>query len=380
MRVAMVCTEKLPVPPIRGGAIQTYIAGILPHITQHHHVTVFGISDPDLPLYEEGPGYCMVRFPKEGYPQRVAAALSGGEYDLLHLFNRPLWVESFHKAAPKSRILLSLHNEMFTPEKIPKETAEQCLEACDHVVTVSRFIADGVANRYPQARPKLHAVYSGVDPDAYIPVWDRRARRIRKAIARRWGFSPRDPLVLCVSRLSPKKGQHVLIEAMGHVRQRVPSARLLLIGSRWYGQTEWNEYGRSLLEQAQALGDAVIFVGFLTPSEIPSFYTAADLFVCASQWEEPLARVHYEAMAAGLPLVTTRRGGNPEVVDGLETGLVVDDAANPHAMSKAIERLLKNRRLAGQMGRRGRELVETRFHWRRVAGDLLKLYGGEGLA
>lgn len=380
MRVAMVCTEKLPVPPIRGGAIQTYIAGILPYIARHHDVTVFGISDPELPLYERGPGYTMVRFPADGYPQRVAAALASGQYDLLHLFNRPTWVEPFHAAAPRARILLSLHNEMFTPDKMPRETAERCLGLCHHVVTVSRFIADGVASQYPSARPKLKAVYSGVDPDAFIPVWDSRAAKIRKAMAKRWGFSPDDPVVLCVSRLSPKKGQHVVIEAMGQIRQRFPSARLVLVGSRWYGSTEWNDYGRSLQERAQRLGDAVIFAGFLTPSEIPPVYSAADLFVCASQWQEPLARVHYEAMAAGLPLVTTRRGGNPEVVDGLETGLVVDDAANPKAMSKAILRLLKNRPLADRMGRRGRELAETRFHWRRVAGDLLKLYGGEGLA
>lgn len=380
MRVATVCTEKLPVPPIRGGAIQIYIAGVLPHLAQHHHVTVFGITDPDLPLHEEGRGYQMIRFPAEEYPQRVAGALAKNRYQLLHLFNRPTWVEPFHAAAPKARILLSLHNEMFTPEKMPPETAERCLGYCEHVVTVSRFIADSVGDRYPSARPKLKALYSGVDPDGYIPVWDPQAASIRRAVAERFGFNPDDPVVLCVSRLSPKKGQHVLIEAMRHVRQKFPSARLLLVGSRWYGQTEWNEYGRSLQQRAAALGDAVIFVGFLTPPEISSFYTAADLFVCASQWQEPLARVHYEAMAAGLPLVTTRRGGNPEVVDGLETGLVVDDAADPRAMSKAIVRLLKDRRLAHRMGRRGRKLVESRFHWRRVAGDLLKLYGGEGLA
>lgn len=380
MRVALVSTEKLPVPPIRGGAIQTYVAGILPYLARHHQVTVFTISDPQLPLYEEGPGYQIVRFPAEEYPQRVAEALGREGFQVLHLFNRPTWVEPFHRMAPRARILLSLHNEMFKPEKMPPETAERCLNLCDHVVTVSRYIADTVGDQYPWARPKLRPLYSGVDPDAYIPRWDPRAGPIRAALAAKLGFDPQDPVILCVSRLSPKKGQHVLIDAMKSIRRRFPSARLLLVGSRWYGQTEWNTYGLALQEQARSLGDGVIFVGFLTPAEIPPYYTAADLFVCASQWQEPLARVHYEAMAAGLPLVTTRRGGNPEVVDGLGTGLVVDDPANPQAMAKAMGRLLKNRRLADQMGRQGRQLAETRFHWRRVAHDLLSLYGGAGRA
>lgn len=380
MRIAVISTEKLPVPPIRAGAIQTYIDGVLPYLTQRHHVTVFSITDPELPSRETGTNHEFIRLPSEGYPRHVAEELKHGQFDLVHLFNRPVWVAPFHEAAPQARIILSVHNEMFTGDKIKPEAAERCLQQCERVLTVSRFIADSIARRYPSAGPKLQAVYSGVDPDAYVPTWHRRAPDIRRRIGQQWGIGPDEPVVLCVSRLSPKKGQHILIQAMDTVLEKHPSARLLLVGSKWYGRTEWNDYGRALQRQAAGYWGRVILTGFVPLAEVPAYYTAGDVFVCASQWAEPLARVHYEAMAAGLPIVTTRRGGNPEVVDGLGNGWVIDEYSDPQVMGEHIAHLLENRGLAREMGHRGRALVEERFNWQRVAQDLLEAYGREGLA
>ncbi|BAS28391.1 glycosyl transferase family 1 [Limnochorda pilosa] len=376
MRAALVATEKLPVPPIRAGAIQTYIDGVLPYLAAHHRVTVFSITDPDLPPRDKGKGFEVVRLPADHFAEQVAHELAAGAFDVIHLFNRPAWVETIHRAAPRAPIVLSVHNEMFDPNKLAPGAAERCLDLCERVLTVSRFIAEGIAGRYPAARPKLQVVYSGADPEAYVPCWHPRAAEIRRRVARRLGFPPEDPVILCVSRLSPKKGQHVLIRAMDAILPGHPAARLVLVGSRWYGRTEWDDYGRSLQRLAAGYGGHVLLTGFVPLAEIPPYYTSSDVFVCASQWNEPLARVHYEAMAAGLPIVTTRRGGNAEVVDGMGNGWVVDDYRDPLAMGHHIAHLLENRELALSLGRQGRALAEQRFNWRRVAGDLLAVYAG----
>ena len=75
-------------------------------------------------------------------------------------------------------------------------------------------------------------------------------------------------------------------------------------------KNEEDEYGIYCKNLCNDISDNVVFTGFIPPSEIPQYYNLGDIFVCASQWEEPLARVHYEAMAAGLPIITTDRGGN----------------------------------------------------------------------
>jgi len=84
--------------------------------------------------------------------------------------------------------------------------------------------------------------------------------------------------------------------------------------------------------------------------------------------------VHYEAMAAGLPIITTARGGNPEVVRGLGNGLVVEEPENPEAFARAILRLLGDAELRVRMGRQGRALAEARFSWDRVAADIRALW------
>jgi spore coat protein SA len=110
------------------------------------------------------------------------------------------------------------------------------------------------------------------------------------------------------------------------------------------------------------------------PKDIPSLFTMADAFVCSSQWQEPLARVHYEAMAAGVPIITSRRGGNPEVIEHGKNGYVVDDFANPEAYAKWINELFANRSLMEKMGRYGRTKVEKEFSWNVVASNLLSVY------
>lgn len=72
----------------------------------------------------------------------------------------------------------------------------------------------------------------------------------------------------------------------------------------------------------------------------------ADVFVCSSQWNEPLARVNYEAMAAGTPLITTNRGGNGEVVKHEVNGLVIENYDKPSSFAKAVDKVFTDMNLS----------------------------------
>jgi spore coat protein SA len=128
---------------------------------------------------------------------------------------------------------------------------------------------------------------------------------------------------------------------------------------------------------AKTLKGPVVFTGFVTPAEMASYYNLGDVFICASQWEEPLARVHYEAMAAGLPIITTNRGGNAEVVkEQYGNGIAIDDYSNPKVFAEKINYLLDNQKAAIEFGKTGRDLAVKKYSWERVANDLLKLFSG----
>ncbi|HLO04617.1 MAG TPA: glycosyltransferase family 4 protein, partial [Symbiobacteriaceae bacterium] len=377
MKALMIATEKLPVPPIRGGAIQTYIANVAPRLAQSGiDLTILGRNDPELPNEEIRDGVRYVRV--EGgmldrYQESVTAFLATERFDRIHLFNRPRLVLPVATVAPDSRLSLSLHNEMFLPNKIDPTEARAAIAAVDRIATVSNFIGKGISDPYPEAGPKLRTIYSGVDAGQFVPGWSANGKAMRDRLRQEHGLTGRQ-VVLFVGRLSPKKGADILLRAMEIVAQSVPGAALVLVGSKWYGADEMTDYVAYLQNLAARSAVPVVATGFITPDQVNQWFAAGDLFVCPSVWQEPLARVHYEAMAAGLPLITTRRGGNPEVVEGTGIGQVVDDPESPEAMAQAILGLLKSSSKRAAMGQAGRQLALERFTWDRVASEIGALW------
>jgi glycosyltransferase involved in cell wall biosynthesis len=377
MKVALICSEKLPVPPIRGGAIQLYIDGIVPFLIKKHQVTVLSISDPELKDYEivDGVEYCRVpAVNKNKYVELVSRELSERQFDMVHIFNRPKFLRFFHNASPGSNFILSLHNEMFAPDKIGNGEADFCLKTVRQVITVSEFIKKTVLNNYPLAGGKIKTIYSGVDPDEFHPIWTKKAREIKQKIIGGFGIG-NSKIVLAVTRFSVKKGVHLVISAMEEVLKKNPQTVLIVVGSKWYGSNRIDEYVSHVYKLAKNIPEKnVVFTGFIPPRQVAKFFSASDIFVCASQWQEPLARIHYEAMAAGLPIITTDRGGNAEVVEGYGNGIVVPEYNNSGDFAWAINFLLENPLIALAMGRRGRKLAEEKYNWGRVAREIMEIY------
>lgn len=377
MKILLVCTEKLPVPCIRGGAIQTYIDGILPYLSRHHECTVFSVADPELPEQEIRQEIRHVRAAAvnaEEYYQAVAKFVATEEWDWIVIYNRPKYLPLVAAAAPNSLFLLSMHNEMFHSQKIDPDLARICLERVEKVVTVSKFIANGIAHLFPEYEQKLQPVYAGVDLKRFQPRWFPEAAKRRADLLATHRLEDRQ-IVLSVGRLTDKKGPHLLLAAMAQVIEKHPSAVLLLVGSKWYGKNEDNDYVLQLKKKAEKLGDSVQFTGFIPPNKIQDYFLLGDIFICASQWEEPLARVHYESMATGLCTITTERGGNPEVIIPEKNGLVIKDYQNPDAFATQIDYLLSRPEQRKEMGYRGRYLAEANYSWSRVASDILGILG-----
>lgn len=375
MKIALICTEKLPVPAIAGGAVQLYIDGILPALSKVHDLTVFCVQYPGLPDEEEVDGVRYVRVPGQSrveYITHIQLKMTE-QYDLIHVFNRPNYVMKLSEHLPETKFSLSLHNEMFLPEKIAIHSAVNCINKVEFITTVSRFIADGVRKLYPIADKKLFPVYSGVDTEIFAPVFSEDGQRNKAMLKQKLGLEDKK-VILFVGRLSVKKGVDKLLNAMKKVMDSRGDTALVVVGSKWYGHNKPDDYTRSVETLSKSLDGRVVFTGFLPPSQIPMYFSLGDVFICPSQWNEPLARVHYEAMAAGLPIITTNRGGNAEVVQGWGNGIIIDDYANADVFAEQILKLLNDPSAGLEMGRRGRALAEERYTWKRVADDLMKLF------
>ncbi len=244
MKVLMICTEKLPIPPVLGGAIQTYIAGVLPYLGKVHDITVLGINDPSLKDEETIDGIKYVRIPGkifEIYREGVVSHVSSHSYDLIHIFNRPRLVLPVRQLAPEAKITLSMHNDMFNLEKIDPEEATAVLSHVSNIVTVSNYVGNVIRTLYPQADPKVRTIYSGVDSNRFLPGDHWKMQSIRKEIRKKNGLENKTVL-LFAGRLSNNKGVDRLIRAFPDLAKKHKNLALVVVGSNWFSQNDVTDY------------------------------------------------------------------------------------------------------------------------------------------
>ena len=375
----MICTEKLPVPPVRGGAIQTYITGIVDQLGKYHDVTVIGTTDPTLPADERVRNVRYIRVNGQGvfeiYAEEIRQLLQTQTFDMIHVFNRPRLIPLIREICPRARLVLSMHNDMFDASKIAREEAVTAIQEVERIITVSDYVGSVIASLFPEAASKLRTIYSGVDLQTFVP-WEQsqKARQVRQALRSQHQLDGKQ-VILFVGRLTPKKGADILVRAMNDLSKRHSNIALVLVGGSWYGVDKVSDYVAYVRSLADRSPIPVVTTGFVPAEQIHHWFWAGDIFVCPSQWEEPLARVHYEAMAAGLPFVTTKRGGNAEVIIG-GNGLLVEQPEDPLAFSEKLHQLLSNRDLQRKMGAAGRKLALERFTWDRVANEVRAVWDG----
>jgi glycosyltransferase involved in cell wall biosynthesis len=378
MKLALICTEKLPVPPIRGGAIQILIDGVIPHLSRRHVLTIYSRSDPELAERETVDGVEYVRLANDNYAMNVATELSAKRlakenYDVIHVFNRPRDLVLYKAVMPESRFVVSLHNEMFREDKIPEDLGRMAVRAADRIMSISDYIGDTIVSRFPIAKRKVKTVYSAIHLQKYRPIWSEAAQAERHKLRKAFGVEG-NKVVLFVGRLSAVKGPDVLIQAMASVLKEHPDVVLMIVGSKWFSDERVDEYGKGLRELAAPFRDRIRFTGFVSPEKLPLIYLLGDVFVCSSQWQEPLARVHYEAMGAGLPVITTNRGGNAEIIASGVNGIVIDDFANPQAFAEAISSLFSDPARSRRIAEAGRAFVERSHGFEHAAQRLESIY------
>ena len=220
----------------------------------------------------------------------------------------------------------------------------------------------------PAAAARMVQLPPGVDEAEFRPGAGGADIRNRLGLANR-------PVVVCVSRLVPRKGQDTLILSLPEIRRRVPETAVLIVGGGPY---------RKRLEQMVAdarLSRDVIFTGSVPWADLPGYFDAGDVFAMPCRTRrggldvEGLGLVYLEASATGLPVVAGDSGGAPDAVIDGETGYVVD-GRSPAQVVERIADLLNDPAKAQELGRRGRAWVERAWRWDLIADRLHGLLRG----
>jgi glycosyltransferase involved in cell wall biosynthesis len=332
--------------------------------------TVLVASDSTLTTDEMSGGVRVVRAARvanvASTPFSLAMALEGMQQapDIVNLHmpyppgdivaravpGRPALVLSYHSDVVRQRRLLRVYRPLL----------EHTLARADRIIASSAaYVASSPFLRAHQE--KCRVVPYGVDGQRWGTVDPAAIARIRAQV--------RGPIVLCVGVLRYYKGLHVLLDAMVQL-----DASLIVVGE--------GPEGAALRAQAERLGvsDRVHWAGRVPDGELPAYYQAADVFVLASHLRaEAFGIVLLEAMAAGLPLVTTAIGtGTSEVNIHGQTGFVVPPN-DPHALARVLRVLLADERLRGFLGANARRRALTEYTPARMVERTMAVYN-EALA
>ncbi len=232
------------------------------------------------------------------------------------------------------------------------------LAACRFAVTCTRAGARKLLEAAPAAGAgKVHTIYHGVDLARFSPA-DRRPRGGEFTL-------------LSVSKLTRPKGQHLVLEALAILAGEGHRFRFQIVGD---GPARAELEG---LARSCGLQDRVSFAGRVYHEELPAHYRRADLFVLPcyreGSYRDNLPNVLLEAMACGLPVISTRMAGIPELVEDGVSGLLVAQR-DVAGLTGAIRRLMADRELAARMGEAGRRRVAEHFDQAESVRRLAALY------
>ncbi|HEX2952202.1 MAG TPA: glycosyltransferase family 4 protein [Armatimonadota bacterium] len=252
----------------------------------------------------------------------------------------------------RPKVILTMHSFVFDERvgekrrKLISSIERYFLKYTDKIVAVSQALKDELVSEMALPEEKIDVIYSGI---TFRDCHKEPHFGIR---------------IGSVARLAPQKGVELFIRAAALVLAECPNVSFLVAGD--------GPYRANLRAMAESLAipEAIDFLGF--QDDIPAFLSTLDIFMLTSH-RETFGLSVVEAMSQAVPVVATRVGGVPEIIDDEKNGLLAEPG-NPQDIADKVIRLLKDPEFAKQMAEAGNTSVRSRFTAERMVGETVALY------
>lgn len=345
MKLAILSCGILPIPAVQGGAVENLIDFYMEYNNKKriHDITVFSPWDAKVKkhpalssevnhyhyidvtslkariarkiygLFHSGEYY---NYFIEYYFEKVYAILMKKDYDYIILENCPGFTYKLSQRGFKN-LILHLHNDLLNSNT---RYHNVIFNDIIKILTVSNYIKERVETI--SSSDKIQTLYNAIDVKSFAPK--EHSIVSRKDI----GLSDDDFVIVYSGRVNKDKGVSELIDAMLQLKDK-SIIKLMIIGGTFFGNTsDEDDFAHTLKDKAKHLENRIVFTGFVPYKKMPDYLHLADIAVLPSMWDEPFGLTIAEAMAAGLPLITTRSGGIPEICEGVATIVERNDIVN----------------------------------------------------
>ncbi|MDJ0734027.1 MAG: glycosyltransferase family 4 protein [Nostocaceae cyanobacterium] len=322
------------------------------------------------------------------YGLQIAKELKKRKIDIVHVHNFSQYIPVIRALNPEIKIALHMHCEWLT--QLDYDMIQGRLKDADLIIGCSEYITNKIRVRFPEFADKCQTVYNGVDSHFFYSIESKKNADINDV-----------KQLLFVSRVSPEKGVHILLESLEKIVNNFPKVHLNIVGSTeealpkefiinlsndnqkvaelisFYATDPVTGKELSYFEQLQKqispeLAKNVTFWGSVPHEKLNKYYQNADIFINSSL-SEALGMPILEAMAGSVPVVGSRVGGIPEAVLNEKTGFVVEPG-DANELAAALLRILKDDNLRMSMGDASYQRAVDLFSWDHIVENLLYHY------
>lgn len=379
-KIAIICPAELPVPSIKGGAVETLIDHFLNENEKQKkkalEIIVYSVYDVN--AERESKKYKNVKFKyfrinerlkkiyflylrlnrkilkrqvADYFLRKVIKDLNNEEVDKIIIEGNFQQVIPIKRIKKDTDIYLHIHGDAFFKYN---KLLDKAISRCNKIITVSEYVKkNGVVN-YNNNKSKFVAVKNCIDIEKFKKIYNKNDE---KEIRAKYNIKDDEVIILFCGRIIKEKGVSELIKAFNKYCLKT-NAKMIIVGNAGFGNEVSTDYDKEIRLLAEEAKERIIFTGFIHNKKLPLIYKIADISVIPSLCNEAFGLVALEAMAAGIPIIATNTGGIPEVVNDKCARLIENDNNIIDSLGKELLYLINNREKRIEMGIEGLNKVE----------------------
>ena len=392
MKIAIICSQGLPVPAVKGGAIETLVEIICKEneIYRELDIDVYSIYDDDAiessKSYENSKFIYSCKNKKSmiiknkfvslcrkifkininyAYAEEITKKIDDS-YNKVIIEGDASLILPISKKVNKEKLYFHIHHNPLSTNHV--EFRKE-ISSVNKVITVSNFISKGIDKCMSQEKENVQAVVLRNCTD--VKKFNvNNYKQERNKLRDKYNIKDNELVIMFTGRPVPQKGIKELLIAFKELCNKYNNVKLVIVGNSGFGKEIKTDFDNQLEEISESIKDKVIFTGFIHNSKIPQIHAMADIAVIPSIYDDPAPLVVMECMASGLAVITTDSGGIPEYVGENNCISIIRDENIIINLEEALEKLVVNERYRKTLGENAHNYAQQ-FNLKRFYYDFI---------
>ena len=395
-KVLIVAPSDLPIPAVKGGAVETGIDQLLDENENGEkiHIDVVAFFDNEAhkkskkykktnfwfykkKILDDIIFYCLKVYNKlllmfnikvninyrPLFTRFICKKIKLKKYDAILIKNAVSYVIPLSKYADGS-LYLQLHND-FLNDSICN--ASKIVKKCKAIIVNSEYIKKRVLTISAVKERDVFVNMNCLDEKSF----EIASKEMKRKILSEHHIGNNKKIILFSGRLVENKGVKELLRAVKKIGRK-DDWRLFIAGAKWFGSNKKSRYIKELERISSDISDNIVFLGYVSHSEISYYNSVADVVVVPSIWEEPAGRVALEAAAVGTPVIVSDSGGLKEYIDSHHSIMIKKDEEFIENLAKSISDVIFGGRFNSKKDARDLVSFAKRFNSKRYYYEIMK--------